>query len=40
MKTLSDDEVYKYGYEAGSILKKLHFIEAADGVGEWEGQYL
>lgn len=34
--TLSDSEVYKYGYEAGGILKKLHSIEAPEEIGEWE----
>lgn len=36
VKTLSDAEVYKYGYEAGGILKKLHSIEAPEGIGDWE----
>ena len=36
VKMLSDDDVYKYGYEAGVILKKLHSIEAPEGIGEWE----
>ena len=34
--SLSNEKVYAYGYEAGEILKKLHSIEAPEGVGEWE----
>ena len=34
--SLTDKEVYDYGYEAGVILKKIHSIEAPEGVGEWE----
>ena len=34
--SLTDKEVYDYGYEAGAILKKIHSIEAPEGVGEWE----
>ena len=34
--SLTDKEVYDYGYEAGMILRKIHSIEAPEGVGEWE----
>ena len=36
MKSLPEQEKYRYGYEAGEILKKLHSIEAPEGVCEWE----
>ena len=36
LPSLTDKEVYDYGYEAGLILKKIHSIEAPEGVGEWE----
>ena len=36
VKTLEDKEVYRYGYEAGEILKKLHSIEAPEDIYEWE----
>ena len=36
LPSLTDKEVYDYGYEAGVILKKIHSIEAPEGVGEWE----
>lgn len=39
MKSLSDKENYRYGYEAGEILKKLHSIEAPEGIYEWEPFY-
>ena len=39
MKSLSDKENYRYGYEAGEILKKLHSIEAPEGTYEWEPFY-
>ena len=34
--TLSNDEQYSYGYEAGQILKLIHSIPAPDGREEWE----
>lgn len=34
--SLTDQEVYHYGYEAGKILRKLHFIKAPEGVEDWE----
>lgn len=36
LPSLTDKEVYDYGYEAGVILKKMHSIKAPEGVGEWE----
>ncbi|MBR5798772.1 MAG: phosphotransferase [Lachnospiraceae bacterium] len=36
VKSLEDKEVYRYGYEAGEILSKLHSIEAPEGIYEWE----
>lgn len=36
VKTLEDKDVYRYGYEAGEILHKLHSIEALEGIYEWE----
>ena len=30
--SLTDKEVYGYGYEAGVILKKIHSIEAPEGI--------
>jgi len=39
MKSLPDKENYRYGYEAGEILKKLHSIEAPEGIYEWEPFY-
>ena len=34
--SLSEEKIYGYGYEAGKILKKLHSIEAPEGIMEWE----
>lgn len=34
--SLSDEQVYDYGYEAGRILKKIHSIPAPAGVEDWE----
>ena len=36
VKNLEDKDVYRYGYEAGEILHKLHSIEAPEGIYEWE----
>lgn len=36
LPSISEEKVYAYGYEAGEILKKLHLIEAPEGVCEWE----
>jgi len=36
ISSLSKEKTYDYGYEAGKILKKLHSIEAPEGIGEWE----
>ena len=32
----SDEEVYRYGYEAGEILRKIHSIEVPEGLGDCE----
>lgn len=34
--SLSDKQVYGYGYEAGKILQKIHSIPAPEGIGSWE----
>lgn len=34
--SLPDSEIYRYGYEAGEILKKIHSIEVSGETGEWE----
>ena len=34
--SLSDKQVYAYGFEAGKILRKLHSIPAPEGIGCWE----
>lgn len=39
IKTLSPDEQYKYGLDAGRILAKIHTISAPDGVPEWEVRF-
>lgn len=36
---LSDEQVYKYGYEAGGILRKIHSVPAPEGVGSWEDSF-
>ena len=33
---LSDAQVYRYGYEAGEILSRIHSIQVPEGLGEWE----
>ncbi len=33
---LSTDDQYRYGYEAGEILKKIHSITAPEGTEDWE----
>lgn len=32
----SEEEVYRYGYEAGEILSRIHSIEVPEGLGDWE----
>lgn len=32
----SEQESYRYGYEAGKILRKIHSIKAPEGIEEWE----
>lgn len=39
MASLSDERVYKYGYEAGEILRKIHSIPAPEGIGSWEDSF-
>lgn len=34
--SLSDSEVYGYGYEAGEILKKIHSINVPATIADWE----
>lgn len=34
--TLSDEEVYHYGYESGQILQKIHSIPAPNDILDWE----
>jgi len=36
MNSFSDEEVYRYGLQAGEILKKIHSVEAPEDVGDWE----
>ena len=33
---LSEEEQYKYGYESGQILKKIHSISSPSGTEDWE----
>jgi len=33
---LSEEEQYRYGYESGEILKKIHSIPAPEGAEDWE----
>jgi aminoglycoside phosphotransferase (APT) family kinase protein len=34
--TLSDGQIYKYGFEAGQILRRIHSIPAPDSIENWE----
>lgn len=36
LPTLTDEQIYAYGMEAGRILKKMHTIPAPNEVEEWE----
>jgi len=33
---LSEEEQYRYGYESGKILQKIHSIPAPEGIENWE----
>ncbi len=37
--SLSKEQVYKYGYRAGEILRKIHSIPAPEGIGSWEDSF-
>ena len=37
--TLSAQDQYHYGYEAGKILARIHTLPTPDGVPEWEGRF-
>ena len=36
LPNLSEEEQYKYGFESGEILKKIHSIPAPEGAEDWE----
>ena len=36
LPTLSEEVQYKYGYESGEILRKIHSIPAPEGMEDWE----
>ena len=39
MPTLTEDEQYCYGYEAGKIARRIHQIPAPEGIEDWESRF-